>query len=104
MAHSLPPLPAQDRAIAAGGSRLDLRQFPLDAPEGKSRGPSTRLDAIFMRMAANLPTSLCADSYDFVIFEGGHLMDVVYLALVGVFWLLLAGMSVGCAKLEGPAQ
>jgi len=31
-------------------------------------------------------------------------MDVVYLALVGVFWLLLAGMSVGCAKLEGPAQ
>jgi len=31
-------------------------------------------------------------------------MDVVYLALVGVFWLLLVGMTVGCAKLGGPAK
>jgi hypothetical protein len=31
-------------------------------------------------------------------------MDVVYLALVVVFWLLLAGMAVGCAKLGGPAK
>ena len=28
-------------------------------------------------------------------------MDVVYLALVVVFWLLLAGMARGCALLEG---
>jgi len=31
-------------------------------------------------------------------------MDVVYLALVGVFWLLLAGMARGCDKLGGPAK
>ena len=31
-------------------------------------------------------------------------MDVVYLALVAVFWLLVAGMALGCAKLRGPAQ
>ena len=30
-------------------------------------------------------------------------MDVVYLALVVLFWLLLVGMSIGCAKLGGPA-
>jgi hypothetical protein len=30
-------------------------------------------------------------------------MDVVYIALVVLFWLLLAGMAVGCAKLGGPA-
>jgi hypothetical protein len=29
-------------------------------------------------------------------------MDVTYLALVVVFWLLMAGMAVGCAKLGGP--
>ena len=28
-------------------------------------------------------------------------MDVVYLALVVVFWLLLAGMARGCALLGG---
>jgi hypothetical protein len=28
-------------------------------------------------------------------------MDVVYLALVFVFWLLLAGMARGCALLAG---
>jgi hypothetical protein len=28
-------------------------------------------------------------------------MDVVYLALVVVFWLLLAGMARGCALLAG---
>ena len=28
-------------------------------------------------------------------------MDVVYLALVVVFWLLLAGMARGCASLGG---
>jgi len=31
-------------------------------------------------------------------------MDVVYLALVVAFWLLLVGMATGCAKLGGPAQ
>jgi hypothetical protein len=31
-------------------------------------------------------------------------MDAVYLALVVVLWLLLAGMAVGCAKLGGPAK
>jgi hypothetical protein len=31
-------------------------------------------------------------------------MDVVYAALAIVFWLLLAGMAVGCAKLGGPKQ
>jgi hypothetical protein len=31
-------------------------------------------------------------------------MDVVYVALGIVFWLLLAGMAVGCAKLGGPKQ
>lgn len=31
-------------------------------------------------------------------------MDVAYLALAVVFWLLLAGMAVGCAKLGGPRQ
>ena len=31
-------------------------------------------------------------------------MDVVYLALVAAFWLLLAAMARGCAKLGGPKQ
>ena len=31
-------------------------------------------------------------------------MDVVYLALVVVFWLLLVGMARGCATLGGPTQ
>lgn len=31
-------------------------------------------------------------------------MDLVYLALVFVSWLLLVGMAVGCAKLGGPTQ
>ncbi len=31
-------------------------------------------------------------------------MDVVYLALVVVFWLLLAGMARGCALLGGGTQ
>ena len=31
-------------------------------------------------------------------------MDVVYVGLGIVFWLLLAGMAVGCAKLGGPKQ
>ena len=29
-------------------------------------------------------------------------MDIVYLALVAVFWVLLAAMATGCAKLGGP--
>jgi hypothetical protein len=29
-------------------------------------------------------------------------MDVAYLALAAVLWLLLAGMAWGCAKLGGP--
>jgi hypothetical protein len=31
-------------------------------------------------------------------------MDFAYIALVVAFWLLLAGMAVGCAKLGGPEQ
>lgn len=31
-------------------------------------------------------------------------MDVVYLALAAVFWLLLVGMAVGCAKLNAGAR
>jgi hypothetical protein len=31
-------------------------------------------------------------------------MDVVYVALGTVLWLLLAGMAVGCARLGGPKQ
>ena len=31
-------------------------------------------------------------------------MDVVYLALVVAFWLLLVGMAKGCAKLGRPEQ
>lgn len=29
-------------------------------------------------------------------------MDLVYIALFVVFWLLLVGMVVGCARLERP--
>jgi len=29
-------------------------------------------------------------------------MDVAYLALAAAFWLLMAGMALGCAKLGGP--
>ena len=29
-------------------------------------------------------------------------MDVVYVALGGVFWLLVVGMAIGCARLGGP--
>jgi len=29
-------------------------------------------------------------------------MDLAYLALFVAFWLLLAGMAAGCARLEGP--
>ena len=31
-------------------------------------------------------------------------MDVVYVGLGAVFWLLLVGMAIGCAKLGEPAQ
>lgn len=31
-------------------------------------------------------------------------MDIVYIALTAAFWLSLAGMAVGCAKLGGPAK
>jgi hypothetical protein len=31
-------------------------------------------------------------------------MDIVYLALIAAFWLLLVGMAVGCARLGGPAK
>lgn len=31
-------------------------------------------------------------------------MDVVYLVLVAVLWLLMAGMARGCASLEGKPQ
>ena len=31
-------------------------------------------------------------------------MDVMYLGLGLVFWLLLVGMAKGCAKLGGPSQ
>ena len=29
-------------------------------------------------------------------------MDVAYLALAAVFWLLMVGMATGCAKLARP--
>jgi hypothetical protein len=31
-------------------------------------------------------------------------MDVVYVALVVVFWLSMAGVAKGCARLGGPKQ
>jgi len=31
-------------------------------------------------------------------------MDIVYLALVAAFWLILVAMAKGCAKLGGPTQ
>ncbi len=31
-------------------------------------------------------------------------MDAIYLALFALFWLLLAGMAAGCAKLGGAKQ
>ncbi len=31
-------------------------------------------------------------------------MDFVFLALTAAFWLVLAGMAVGCAKLGGPTK
>jgi hypothetical protein len=31
-------------------------------------------------------------------------MDVVYVALTVVLWLMLVGVAAGCAKLGGPAQ
>ena len=31
-------------------------------------------------------------------------MDFAYIALVVVFWLLMAGMARGCARLGGPPQ
>jgi hypothetical protein len=31
-------------------------------------------------------------------------MDVVYVALVVTFWLLMVGVAKGCAKLGGPKQ
>ena len=31
-------------------------------------------------------------------------MDAVYIGLAVAFWLLLAAMAVGCAKLGGPRQ
>jgi hypothetical protein len=31
-------------------------------------------------------------------------MDVAYLALAAALWLLMVGMVLGCAKLEGPAK
>ena len=31
-------------------------------------------------------------------------MDLVYIALVVAFWLLLVGMAKGCATLGGPAK
>lgn len=31
-------------------------------------------------------------------------MDVVYLALAAVLWLLMAGMALGCAKLGGSGK
>ena len=31
-------------------------------------------------------------------------MDVVYLALGAVLWLLMVGMAIGCAKLGGSAK
>lgn len=29
-------------------------------------------------------------------------MDAFYLALAAVFWLALAGLAIGCARLGGP--
>ena len=31
-------------------------------------------------------------------------MDAVYLLLLAVFWLLIAGMALGCAQLAGEAR
>ena len=31
-------------------------------------------------------------------------MDVVFVALAVVFWLLMVGVAEGCAKLGGPKQ
>jgi hypothetical protein len=31
-------------------------------------------------------------------------MDIAYLALAAALWLLMVGMVVGCAKLEGSAK
>jgi hypothetical protein len=31
-------------------------------------------------------------------------MDVIYVVLGVVFWLLMAGMALGCSKLGGPKQ
>jgi hypothetical protein len=31
-------------------------------------------------------------------------MDLVYLALAAVLWLLTVGMAIGCAKLGGPGK
>ena len=31
-------------------------------------------------------------------------MDIVYLALGAVLWLLMVGMAMGCARLGGPAK
>ena len=31
-------------------------------------------------------------------------MDIAYLSLAVAFWLLMAGMAVGCARLGGPTQ
>jgi hypothetical protein len=31
-------------------------------------------------------------------------MDVLYLGLAAVLWLLMVGMAIGCARLGGPAQ
>jgi hypothetical protein len=39
-----------------------------------------------------------------VIWNEDEPMDIAYIALVVVFWLLLVGMAVGCAKLGGPAK
>jgi len=34
----------------------------------------------------------------------GRFMDIAYLSLAVAFWLLMAGMAVGCARLGGPTQ
>jgi len=31
-------------------------------------------------------------------------MDIVYLAFAIVFWVVVVGMAVGCARLGGPKQ
>ena len=31
-------------------------------------------------------------------------MDIVYVALVVAFWLILVAMAAGCARLGGPTQ